>query len=313
MLVSFTEMEIEVDVWYFLELYHLNIESQESILLYVDLKMVQAAHGKPYPYLVQYDENTVGCETQLQYSSKQNKEENVSNFCGSMTTLYFLEVNVKTVESTHVFLSHVKDCPNFLDKSELHPADTRVMENVFMLVNPKYTKKLNQDKQRVLAVGAGSKSLSVYNKVEQLHEGVKIYQKPSPEENFINLGDVRLLLPALYEMAKHKLNQSFVYYCRIIGVGTRCWTTSLRSSRSQSSQATRTQTFSSLPPTPSTSCNTCSKEYAAFNSSSPRSQCSAWKSLTTCRLSCLRSSATSLPWPKNSSNASPSILCFGRG
>ena len=167
-----------------------------------------------YAYLLQYDENTIGCEAQFQYLAKQSKEESINNFCGAMSSLYFLQVSVKTIENTNAFLSYVKRYPNFLDNFEAYTHDKRLrlelIENVFMLVNPKYTKKLNQDKQKVLTIKINSKYLDIYNKVEQLYKGVKIYQHISPENNFVNLGEMRVLLPVLYIMGDHNLNQTFV-------------------------------------------------------------------------------------------------------
>lgn len=214
-MIVFSEMVAEIDTWYFIELYHFNVESQESVKLYVNSSLVQVAPGKMYPYLLQYDENTIGCETQLHSLGRQSKDETVSNFCGTMSALYFLSVNAKELQDTHLFLSYIREHPNFLDHFSFHLSNKKshleLISKVFLLINPKYTKKFNQDKQKVLTVKVNSKDLDIYNTVEQLHKGVKAYQKISPEENFLNLGDIRLLLPCLYNLLKHGASQSLMY------------------------------------------------------------------------------------------------------
>ena len=185
---------------------------------------------KPYPYKLDYDENTIGCGVQLEYVDKQGYEKIKNCFRGEMSALFFLEVTPKTLAPTHSSLaylsSHVSMDEIFHSLSgqavESHHAsasnskgpkttkmDTTVLEKVVMQINPMYTGKLSQSKERLYAYcKTGSKTpIDVFNHVERLYPTARIDHNMPAKDFFLDVGGPKMLMPLLYRLADAEIEE----------------------------------------------------------------------------------------------------------
>ena len=221
MLVTFSQKKLEEDKWYFIELYHLNNESTKSLVLYVSAELVKEAPCKPYHHKLEYDENTIGCGIQLEYVGKQGEEKIKNNFRGEMSALYFIDVSQKTLPQIHSFLTYISThvpLENMVDYLGLPQEansgksfDVGIVEKIFMHINPKYTGKPTQSKQRMYVLHKGGKSIEVFNNVERVYQETKVEHNSIAKDVFLCIGGIKTLLPLLYALPEHILAADFMY------------------------------------------------------------------------------------------------------
>ena len=176
-------------------------------------ELVRESVCKPYQPRLDYDENTIGCGVLLEYVSKEGYEKVKNCFCGQMGALYFIEVSAESLSSTHSVLSRASERMGFEDlvhkvsgiKTSGKADLAGVVEKIFMQVNPKYTGKISQSKQRLYVVypkSKGKDGLDVCNHVESLYKEVRIDHNLPAKDVFLNIGGAKVLMPLLYQLGE---------------------------------------------------------------------------------------------------------------
>lgn len=197
--VSFYQLKLEKNTWYFIELFHLNNKSKESLVLYVNNKQVHATAFTPYSYKEDYNENSIGCSVSAEGSY-------TDYFCGEMTALYFFEVNPKSCGQIHDYLcsmlSHVQ-IENILDAQHKIP----IAERTFLHINPKYA--LASSTRRISALRDTKFFCSA---AEKLLPQTAVSHNTSAKATFVAIGGVKAVLPVLYEAAKCSADGDFLYF-----------------------------------------------------------------------------------------------------
>ena len=97
----FDRKRIEDNTWYFIELYHINSETGRGLFLYINGELIQDFPVKPYNFVRDFDEFTLGCGMAMEFTGKQGSEVLRNHFRGVMSTMHFAEVNSKTAIATH--------------------------------------------------------------------------------------------------------------------------------------------------------------------------------------------------------------------
>ncbi len=178
--------------------------------------------SKPYQAKLDNDENTIGCGVLLEYVSKEGYEKITNCFCGEMGALYFLEVAPDSVAAVHSTLSYasvhigMEELVHTLSVPGHRTKDAAIIDRIFMQVNPKYTGKISQAKQRLYVCYKGKTAIDVFNSVESLYKEVRIDHNVPAKEVFLNIGGLKPLMPLLYQLAEGSSQRDFAYSDRII-------------------------------------------------------------------------------------------------
>ncbi len=204
--------------------------------MYLNSELVREGPCKLYKPKLNYDESTIGCGVQLEYVDKQGYEKIKNCFRGEMGALHFIEVTPKNIAQTHAALAYLsthvdmdelvhtvsthatearkeaksqasatKDAAGAAGKARAEfLGDTSVIDRIFMHINPKYTGKLSQSKQRLFSYQkSGSKSvIDVFNHVERLYPEARVDHNTSARDVFLNVGGIKMLMPLLYRLAE---------------------------------------------------------------------------------------------------------------
>ena len=219
--ISFTDRKLDEDKWHCIELYHTTADSQKGVTLYVDFMPVKTVKMESYFYKMIYDENYIGCGIELNQHNLKEKESLINNFRGEMTTLYFLEVNSKTIDQTHNSLKYVVEdigLENLVDyigsirdlKSEKN-LDINIIEKIFMHINPKYTEQFNQFKENTYVINRSGKTIDIKNSVERVYSETIIDHNIMAKDTFINIGGIKTILPTLHKIAYRNPTSEFAY------------------------------------------------------------------------------------------------------
>lgn len=205
--------ELKEDVWYFVELYHLNgyAKSKINLIIYLDSKLLQEGSVKPYQHKLTYADNTIGCSTQEAY---MGGERTVNHFRGEMSALYFIAASPKNAKNVSEFLHREaigRKLDSLLECSKQNDAHEKIIEDIFIQVNPKYSRKYTQSKQRVYVKAKQAKPHSIYNGIERLHKGAKAKRHTRIADSLSSMGGIKAVLPLLHGVAERKHNPHFVY------------------------------------------------------------------------------------------------------
>lgn len=204
---------MEEDRWHFLELYHVNSPSTKALQLYVDSVLVKESACKVYQASAVYDENAVGCGIQLEFVGKQGEERIGNNFRGEMTALYFVEANTKILpEINEAFgkVNALKTFEGFVECSENLFEKEKIVRKIFMQVNPKYTRKGIQGRQRVLTIKHSGKNIDLFNDVERMYSDSRIDHNMSAADLLFNAGGIKVMLPFLHNIPSHHCSPKFM-------------------------------------------------------------------------------------------------------
>jgi len=225
-IMSFPQKRIEEDTWYFIELYHLNKENSKSLSLYINSELIKETAFKQYHNKLDYDENTIGCGVQLDYVGSHGEEKIKNNFRGQMTALYFIEISYDSIGEIHRFFSYVaknipiENIPHYLampqDPKQGNTFDVKIIDKIFMHINPKYTGKTSSIKQKVYCIQKGTKNLyDIYNYVERVYHETKIDHNIVAKDIFMDIGGIKTLLPLLNLLPTLEFSNEIMYFSYI--------------------------------------------------------------------------------------------------
>ena len=179
--------------------------------------LAQSGFAKIYNTSTDYDEICVGCSISTEFVAREGEEIVGSNFSGAMSTIYFVEVNEKTIQAMHGFINQVykslqmseiysyclngiqqlyNDSPEM--KIALPPMEylgngQKFLESVFLLLNPKVLKRTFQLPERIYwrrpnnVQAIGEKIIEMFNHVERVFKKARVLHNIPAKDSLINL------------------------------------------------------------------------------------------------------------------------------
>jgi len=200
-LVSFIMEPLERNKWYSIELYHFNEDSLDSLLFYVDSKLISKERGFSYQYKG-CEALTVGCEV--------NTSEVLSNnFTGAMQSVYFFEISKKNISSIHNLLQftyHKKvDLINFLEASDTEES-VNLLKKLYMFISPKYYTRTTKSDFKINLITKRGKVIPLINNIQRVYRDTLVQHNKSASNIFFNIGGAKTLLPLLDKLSNHTTN-----------------------------------------------------------------------------------------------------------
>jgi len=193
--------------------------TKHNLSVYIDSMLIKKARIIPYNAMTKYDKNTIGCGLKL---IENDKELLFDNFNGEMSALYFIEVDNKSLIQVHNTLTYILKeigLENLADNFDViaeskakKNIDINLLEKTFMHINPKYTIKKIQCKQRVHVL---SKGYEVFNSINEVYDGTIVCHNTVSKDLFFDIGGVRALVPLISKLIKSGYSDLFVYYFSI--------------------------------------------------------------------------------------------------
>ena len=218
--IKLIQNKIEEDIWYFLELYVTSFKDKISLKFYINSVLVCKTIANSYEDNLIYDENTIGCDIQLDHAGKQGEEKIINNFHGEMTALYFIQCDEESFPKLHYTLmytlSHTgfEDMINHLESLQnLEISITLyfdIIKEIFMSINPKYIQRSTESNMKVYTALLRTESIDIYNNIRNVHEGTEIHHNMSGRDILLSIGGIESLLPVLYYLGKRNASNKFM-------------------------------------------------------------------------------------------------------
>jgi hypothetical protein len=189
--------------WYSIELYHINEESLDSLLLYIDSELIFKGRIASYQYKG-CEMVTVGCEV--------DKNEVLStNFTGAMQTVYFFEVSKKTISSTHnLFQSAYYSKVDLIDFLRANGAEEsmKLLKKLYMFISPKYYTRTTKQDFKVDLITKRGKVIPLINNIQRVYRDTLVQHNKPVINTFFNIGGTKTLLPLLNKLSEQSTMHS---------------------------------------------------------------------------------------------------------
>jgi len=196
----FHKTRLRENVWYLLQLYHLNDETEDNLFLYMDLQLVEKTYMKPYSSEVVYDVITVGYEDDMKES-----------FDGVMTDIYFFEVVQEKIGQIKNFLYYANKSNmgliSYIKESNYDKNYIDLLKKAIIHLNPKFVYK---NVKGGLRVGKKEDIILNLDSVKILNRGIKVIHNLIGRDVFANIGGIKTLLPMLVKLSEDNHKVQFV-------------------------------------------------------------------------------------------------------